>query len=155
MYPAKGGCDRTIPYLLAYLLHTDNGAINAVRATCNATGLRPIFLEQSMIAPSPLRMLELIRGAAYVVTQSFHGLCLAIKFRVPFTALGYHGSHAPLSMRLTSLLSLLGLGNRFIADVRAFDSAAITCEPPEWDKVQNSLDSLTAKSDQYLRESLR
>ena len=58
----------------------------------------------------PIDYLSLFMNASFVVTDSFHGVCFATNFNIPFLTT----SHFPHSNRIMSLLSVLGLTNRLV-----------------------------------------
>ena len=64
-------------------------------------------------AVSPSDWLALFRDAAYVCTDSFHGIAFSMKNRKPFTAFAVHSWR---SLRLLDQLMRYGLGNRIITD---------------------------------------
>ena len=58
----------------------------------------------------PLDYLSLFMNASFVVTDSFHGVCFATNFNIPFLTT----SQPPHSNRIMSLLSILGLTDRLV-----------------------------------------
>lgn len=58
----------------------------------------------------PIDFLSLFMNAAFVVTDSFHGVCFSTNFNIPFIAT----SHFPHSNRIISLLKKLNLMHRLI-----------------------------------------
>lgn len=60
----------------------------------------------------PIDFLELFQRAKFVVTDSFHGVCFAITYRLPFLAV----TTGPHASRITSLLTMLGLEGRLVRE---------------------------------------
>ena len=68
---------------------------------------------RSIVDAGPSEFLGLIKNAAIVVTNSFHGTCFSINYRKPFYAVPTVSSvHMSKNSRLTSLLERLALENR-------------------------------------------
>lgn len=89
------------PYLLTYLLDPNAEKEAAICHIAQKLGLKVIFI-RNIAAPkikyagsklkgtrdySPEQFLKLYRGASFVVTDSFHGTCFAIKFNRPFVSM--------------------------------------------------------------------
>lgn len=66
---------------------------------------------------SPSHWLTYIRNASVVITDSFHGVAFSIMFKKPFYVLWGESSK---STRITSLLNILGLGDRYIRSVEDY-----------------------------------
>ncbi len=66
----------------------------------------------------PAEFLGLIRDSEMVLTDSFHATAFAIIFKKQFFAFARNAEHSSRSMnsRITDLLAVLGLSDRFIAD---------------------------------------
>lgn len=81
--------------------------------------------EKGIFTADPIEFLELLSGADYVVTNSFHGTSFSLIFRKNFNVV------LPPSRkgRVTDLLEPLGLGNRICFDITNCDSSDIDyCE---------------------------
>lgn len=59
---------------------------------------------------SPENFLSLVKNAEFVVTTSFHGVAFSIIFKKQFYALGLKNNFE----RITSLLSIIGIENRYL-----------------------------------------
>lgn len=142
--------------LLAYLLDPGPGpeALVAGLATARGAGVTRITpAERGPILSVPA-FLRAFRGSAFVVTDSFHGVVLAILYRRPFVALCNRARGAE---RFTSLLGQLGLEARLLRDSGAADPAqlaALAHAPVDYPAVTARLGRLRAGSWAFLRRAL-
>lgn len=100
--------------------------------------------------------LERIRGASFVVTNSFHGTVFSILFRKPFATVLLDGprSRTGMNERAVSLLSQLGLESRMAAP-RDFDALrAIVSREIDWSDVGKKLEKRRAESMAFLDSAL-
>lgn len=95
----------------------------------------------------PAQLLGLIKGAKFVLTNSFHGSVFSIIFEKSFLAQEIEDS-GKLNVRIDELLKQFGLDDRVISDKRdlkkAFDNI-------NYMDVRNILDSLRRDSLEYIR----
>jgi hypothetical protein len=100
--------------------------------------------------PFPLeRSLGLLKNAEFVVTDSFHGTCLAILFKREFISVP-----RDFEDRFDSLLKRLGLEDRIITgETESFDYRSLT--PIDWDAVYEKLEALRVDGLSYLKDSLK
>ena len=113
------------PYLLLYTVPKVPLVRAAVNFFSKKFGLRVIAIDQGLLAGArvdelirdagPEEFLALFLGAKFIITDSFHGVCFSVNLERPFVALS-PGEHAN---RVESLLSLVGLSDRFAA--KSFD----------------------------------
>lgn len=88
------------PYILTYLLDANAEKENAICHIAQQLKMKVIFI-RNIFSPrlrygdpklkgnrdySPEQFLKLYRGASFVVTDSFHGTCFAIRFRKSFVS---------------------------------------------------------------------
>ena len=104
--------------------------------------LSPIY-DQSA---SPEKFLQYIKNAEYVFTSSFHGTALSIIFKKPFYCIMQNNNS---DLRMESLLSQLGLSNRFIS---MYSNPSF--DPINYDEVKLRLNNLRYESEQYLIKSI-
>ena len=115
-------------YLLAYFL--DDPSTNAVEFMCRLAkekGLKIISIPYETTvnkwvnvaeAVGPKEFVELVSKAQYVCTDSFHGTVFSINFEVPFfTFERQYGSAGKQSARITSILRLLHMENRYNPEI--------------------------------------
>lgn len=103
----------------------------------------------------PERFLNLVRGAAYVCTDSFHGSCFSILYGKPFVVFDRYeesNKHSKNS-RIDTLCSNLALVNR------RFESGEVLAEQLgadiNWDAVGESLRKMRKESEAYLEEAFK
>lgn len=109
-------------YVLVYQIHSSS-ELNAIakklaeRMHLPLLRVSPVFYQiirggKFIYLPDITEFLTLIRNAAFMVTDSFHGTAFAINFNVPFAeVLPDNGT----SSRNISILNLLGLSDRIIS----------------------------------------
>ena len=102
----------------------------------------------------PSGFLSLLCNAEFVVTDSFHGTALSILFNKEFISINtikYDGSLRN-DARISSLLNLLSLNNRFIEsnEIEAFDFQSKL----DYIKVSNTLNIEVQKSIEFLKQAL-
>ena len=106
-----------------------------------------IYLESK----EPLRPVEEwlagIRDAKLVVIDSFHGMVFSIIYNTPFVVLE---SGTGGASRMTSLLTLLGIEDRYITSDKAQSFDVRTLKPINWDEVNAKLEVLRKKSADWL-----
>lgn len=103
----------------------------------------------------PLELLGLIQGASFVLTNSFHGTAFSIIFRKPFAVpIDMHLSpEKAMSSRITTLLSLLKLGDRAVeaGKTRVRDSLLDI----DYQYADSALKSEKEKSTSFLARALK
>lgn len=100
----------------------------------------------SIDATGPLEFLNLIRKADFVVASSFHGVVFSIIFEKQFYACGMEN----ISSRVTSLLTSLGLEDRFIKDV----SGLAVENKIDYNKVNRKITQLIAESKVFIDSAM-
>ncbi len=150
------------PYLLVYLLGNDPDHWNAVAETANHLGLEmkiiPVF-QGDLNRPGcireavgPREFLQLIRDAAYVCTDSFHGMIFALQFHRPFTAFARfrRGEAGNQNSRVLHLLERTGMMDRLAGK----HPLAIASAPVDFGYADQTLEDLRRDSLQWLTEAL-
>ena len=116
------------PYIFAYFLGNNNAHRDAVEQFAKKKNLKVItcphmdeFVERDMtfgddkrFEVSPVDFLNLVRGAEYIITDSFHGTVFSILNHNKFLTLNRYSDSLRKSKntRIDSLFSLLGIENR-------------------------------------------
>lgn len=116
------------PYIFAYFLGDNNAHRDAVEQFAKKKKLRVItcphmdeFVERDMtfgddqrFEVSPVDFLNLVRGAEYIVTDSFHGSVFSILNHKKFLTVNRYSDslRKAKNTRIDSLFSLLGIENR-------------------------------------------
>lgn len=114
-------------YVLIYQIHNDPNVGSYAKALAEKNGLKLLrvnpFLHQAMregkfvCCPDVKRFLELINGAKFIVTDSFHGTCFAINFNKQFVEILPNNA---TGTRNRSILTLTGLSSRIVCDYKDF-----------------------------------
>ena len=88
---------------------------------------------------APDRFLNLLRGASYVCTDSFHGSCFSIIHRIPFVTFNRYadGSKHSKNSRIDTLCGNLGLQERRYNEKATLDKQLMTSI--DWDIVKDKL----------------
>lgn len=95
---------------------------------------------------SPEKFLAYIKNAECVFTSSFHGTALSLVFERAFYTIKQNNNS---DLRMSSLLDLLGLSDRFIDMFNVPDA-----KPIDYDKVKTNLALLRSNSEQFLFNAL-
>lgn len=101
-------------------------------------------------------MLSYIRGASYVVTDTFHGTVFSIKYNIPFVSLpretksqGQYGN----SEKILGLLKMLGLQQRVLKSLD--DLEEVIDQKIEYSEVQKHIFNYTQKGLSYLENNVK
>lgn len=113
---------------------------------------RPKYLnKENCLFPTPEQFISLIRDAAYVVTDSFHGSIFSINFSKNFYSFTKRENcvdrHISDNDRILEILNEFSLTDRFRKD----DDSRIS-DDIDFSKVQRTLDELRKESMSYLSE---
>ncbi len=146
---------RPKPYMLLYLMHKDPGLITFAKQLARVKNCQLLYVSTAVdiknrvpathITPTPQEWLGLFLHAAYVVTNSFHGLAFSINFNQTFFV-GKLPASWPANSRLENLLSLTGLHNRVYTNFTDnYD------KPIDWETVNEKLGNERKKSLAYLQ----
>lgn len=155
------------PYILAYFLGANPEHRQAVKQAAKELGCKIVTLphmDQYVAADEdfgdyrlydvgPDRFLNLLRGAAYVCTDSFHGSCFAIIHGIPFVTFSRYDENSGHSKnsRIDTLCGNLGLQDRryrAVAELGGQLSGDI-----RWETVAENLAKLKKKTDEYLERA--
>ena len=145
-------------YILIYQLHNNPELNEYAKAVAKKTGKKLIRISASLhqitragkmvFLPSPGEFLGYIKYADCLITDSFHGTAFAINLNTNFVeVLPTNGT----SSRNVSLLRLLGLTNRLLAD----GDLDLVSRKIDYDKVNKRLEELREESLEHLRRMLR
>lgn len=115
------------PYLLVYMLGSNAQHWKAAYETAAHLGLAlrliPVYkndLSREGCIPEPVgprEFLQLIQGASYVCTDSFHGMLFSLQFHRPFTVFARFrkGDARNQNSRVVHLLNMVRMGSRLMA----------------------------------------
>ena len=150
-------------YILSFCLQRTshyNGILRKVREQLRLpivqvrTAYRMNFPDAQNVLPSPGQWLTLVRKAAFVVTNSFHGICFALNYRRPFLAAQLIGDSAYRNERLISLLQRFDLSDYFWGDSVGGKLANIVQRKIDWKGVHQILARNRDDSAEFLRMNL-
>lgn len=108
-------------------------------------------VEKTIIDAGPREFLSLIHNAAYVMTDSFHGVSFSIIFKRPFIA---YNALPKASQRIKSLLGNLNLGDYLIESAQTNAETILENISRNLD-YESELNKLISTSETYLEESLK
>lgn len=152
-------------YILCYFLGEEKRYRPFVRRLKKRTGLPvyivPVTRKQKKSAEAvpfevgPGEFVSLVQQAAYVCTDSFHGMAFSINFQVPFTVFKRFGDKSSRNQnsRIFSLLEMLGLENRLMASGKAEAQKAVLSV--DFSESQERLEVWRQASMQYLKGALQ
>lgn len=121
-----------------------------VAALARRSGLRVIDASDEGAPLGPQEFLWLLANASFVCTDSFHAAAFSVLFHVPFAVVSRRSSDGDMSTRLTTLLQLFGLENRFCPDGQPGSGMAAV----DWSDVDARLGRLRESSLLWLRSAL-
>ena len=156
------------PYIFCYFLGANSKHRDAVREFAKHKNMKVVFLkflDQYVecdenfgdITPfdiDPNRFLNMIRGAEYVITDSFHGCAFSIINQKEFVILNRYSSVsiASKNSRIDTVCENLGLEKRRVnADS---DITSVIDKPIAWTEVHEKLDVYRNRMWNYLKEAL-
>ena len=150
-------CDVSGDYLLLYSIHHGKDTLAFARSLAEERGLKLLILGGNALScyrrreesiqwvpdASPESWLWLIRNAACVVTDSFHGLAFSILFRRSF----FIALQSRTNSRLEHLLSTLKLNDQIIRP-------EMIIHDPDYAEAERVLPELRESSLSFLRQAL-
>ena len=151
-------------YIICYFLGESGKYMGYVKNLSKRTGMPffviPITVKQKKSGNAvpfevgPQEFVSLIRNAAYVCTDSFHGMAFSINYNVPFSVFKRFGDNDPKNQnsRIISLLDILGLSNRLVNyNSKNAYKADLSCD---FSDANERLAQLRSSSADYLRNAL-
>lgn len=100
------------------------------------------------VIPNPFEVLGYIRQADYVVTDTFHGSVMSLKFNRPFAAIVRSSNR----QKMTSLLSQFRLDNRIVGNMEKLEDKLLMSS--DYDFVNMELQKERIRSLDYLKANL-
>lgn len=112
----------------------------------------PMFFSHTKVdnhirTAGPIEFIKLFANAEFVITDSFHGTCFAVNFGKPFVTV----SAGNRSNRIISLLTLLGINNRFVAREKDFEAVDMMFDS---DTIFSKLNNARTVSKNVLADSI-
>ena len=114
---------------------------------CQARELIPEY-SNNMPATIP-EWMSYINDAQYIVTTSFHGVVFSIKMHKPFLVIPLNNLFSKGNVRITSLLSAIGLEDRILSSERSF--AEQIENPIDWVKIDSITTNLQKESIEFIQ----
>lgn len=121
-------------YALGYLLSDNEAAVSYAARLAGEHGVELLWVDTGVAAPSgvpvvtpdPLEFVALLRGAAWVATDSFHGLAFSLMLGRDFYLFNraYEGN-AGQSTRIDSMLSVAGITHGNSEGIMRLDSSSV------------------------------
>ena len=110
---------------------------------------RKLYSNQNEVFPcaDPKQFVELVSGAEYVVTNSFHGTAFSVNFSKKFVT--FKGEKR--NSRITDLLGTLGIPERAVS---SYSEELFNLPDIDYDKVRMNLDSERKESLAYINKVL-
>ena len=127
------------PYIFIYLLGGEISiSIKEILDFCTINGYDVKYVEsqgREEQVPKEYATVEdwlgLLKGASYVITNSYHGMAMSIIFKIPFIIFPLVGLMADMNSRINDLTNRMGLASR------VFDcNMNILFEPIDWQKAE-------------------
>lgn len=156
------------PYVLSYLLGNNAWHRKEVEKFAKANGLKIVaikFLDCSLpsdadfgdYAPfdvDPNKFLNIIRGAKYVVTDSFHGTAFSIICQKNFAVFSRYSNSSKSSKntRIESVCNNLQLSDRWVDESNTLEEVFNTTI--KWSEVQGALNGYKHKMREFLIKAL-
>ena len=151
-------------YVFAYFLGASREYRKQVMSFAHELGLKVValrHLDQYVKADEefgddapydigPAEFLNLIRGAEYIFTDSFHGSCFSILYHKRFLTFNRYARKSKVSKntRIDSLMENAGIDRRFAGDIRQ------VLDDIDYASVDSKLNGFVAFSKHYLHEAL-
>lgn len=153
----------TQKYVLGYFLTPNPKYINAAKSYARQMGYKfwMLYTNQSyaafadnLITAGPIEFLQAIRGAQYVLTDSFHGSIFSTIFRVQFiTFKRFVNTTTSQNARVENLLKLMNISERFIGieEIERMYTLKDINYDEAWDSIAPSIED----SKKYLINALK
>ena len=146
-------------YIFAYCTSTRENYVRFLAQLKKETGLPVVnvawllndaLAQRTLAFPTPEGWLSLLKNAAYVVTNSFHGTAFSVIFHKTFFTAVQDGREVRSNVRLYDFLENMGLSDRLYAAC----PDVIPKDAPDFTVADAKIESLRASSLAYLRENL-
>lgn len=151
------------PYILCYFLGHNQASWHHVKLVSEQLGLPikviPIYQKdlkrgyEVAFGVGPADFLDLVRNAAFVCTDSFHGLTFSINYNKPFFVYERFAKKSTYSQnsRIYNLLKIIGLERRLVLDRNSLDPKELICD---FTVANCNLEQWRSKSKAFLSNSL-
>lgn len=133
----------------AWFVEAVRAAARRRRQTLVSVGYRNDWADEQQLAAGPNLFADLIKGAAAVATNFFHGCVFALNERKPFACV----TTPYRANKIRDLTSLLGASERLVDERSAPAIPRLLSEPPNAD-VFNRIGALRGRSQQFLERAV-
>ncbi|WP_291811927.1 polysaccharide pyruvyl transferase family protein [Limnobacter sp.] len=150
-------------HLFCYALRSDKIIRNVAVTVSSILNLSLISARNSRqrwrdigegVSLGPEGWLEKLVTARFIVTNSFHGVALAVIYNKPFIAVSLPLGKESLNSRAINLLTSVGLMNRFLVKPDQGSIAALIQQEIDWAQVNDSLRKQRECAETYLFEQI-
>lgn len=137
----------------AYILGSSDNREDCLRKISKSLNadIDTLYLKEDDKLPSVEQWIMSIKAASFVVTDSFHGMVFCIIYKTPFIVLENEFGGAS---RIVSLLSELGIQDRFIMDKDLKGFNVNELNDINWRHVSRRLNNLRGRSSKWLLKAL-
>ena len=151
-------------YVLKFLLDPNKEKLDASKYILNKVGINRYenftdlqFIDENLTAygdeevninASIEHLLEAYRKADFVITDSFHGTCLAIIFNKPFITFS---NYKRGNKRFESLFKWLNISDRLVSNISDIYTNEIFFQPYDFKKINNIIAESREKSKKWLQ----
>lgn len=101
-----------------------------------------------IVIPNPFEVLGYLKGADFIITDTFHGTVMSLKFNKKFATL----VRSTNKQKILSLLSQFHLKERCVGDIAELERMLLAAS--DYDFVNNELNKEKQRSYNYLRKNL-
>lgn len=146
-----------VPYLFIYTYPgrmNDSNEVKAIKEYAQKNDLRIIangnYFDwvDEVVVPHPFEMLGYVKNAAYVVTDTFHGTVMSIKYNRSFATL-VRGMN---SNKLSFLLEQFNLSERKVSNLNDLDKILDT--PIDYSPINKKIEEEKLHTKEYLKKAL-
>ena len=99
--------------------------------------------------------LGVLRGAGFVITNSYHAVVFCIHFGVPFLVVPVSGAVSGMNDRMDTLLATVGLEGRMLRDTDCITARRVASSPIDWISVRDRMSAARSVSLDFLLASVR
>ena len=145
--------------MICYLLNRTTSQLKRTRQLAKSIKLKPRMIStykyyrgfKYTYPPSVEQWIQLIAGASFVVTDSFHGLAFSLLYHKQFVVITPTNNR---TSRIVDLLDSVGLRGRYFCDEDCLSVDAILSNPIDYSKVETLIDKLRINSYSFLENEL-
>jgi len=156
---------QSLNYIFSYILHDDKKTAKKLIFRCQDTlSINDVYnvnagvvLNQKGVKTrtvNPIKWLDKIKCAKFVITNSYHASIFSIIFNVPFVFISQTGEKKGMNERAQSLLDRLGIRARIIDPSHSENMSEVITQEINWDEVNNKLSEFKKEGEEFLLKAL-